>query len=61
MVCTIHLKYYEILQTNFLFDFYGHHLSISYRSRDHAAQNFEGPTNISDFHLLKVKVKNRFF
>ena len=29
---------------DFLFDFYGHHLSISYRSRDNAGQNFEGRT-----------------
>ena len=27
-----------------LFDFYGHHLSISYRSSDNAGQNFEGRT-----------------
>ena len=35
---------------DFLFDFYGHHLFISYRSRDNGGQNFE-----------EVKVKNRFF
>ena len=29
---------------DFLFDFYGHHLSISYRFRDNAGQNFEGRT-----------------
>ena len=29
---------------DFLFDFYEHHLSISYRSRDNAGQNFEGRT-----------------
>ena len=29
---------------DFLFDFHGHHLSISYRSRDNAGQNFEGRT-----------------
>ena len=29
---------------DFLFDFYGHHLSISYRSRDNAGQIFEGRT-----------------
>ena len=29
---------------DFLFDFYGDHFSISYRSRDNASQNFEGRT-----------------
>ena len=29
---------------DFLFDFYGHHLSISYRSRNNAGQNSEGRT-----------------
>ena len=29
---------------DFLFDFYGHHLFISYRSRENAGKNFEGRT-----------------
>ena len=29
---------------DFLFDFHGHHLSISYRSRKNAGQNYEGRT-----------------
>ena len=29
----------------YLFDFYGHHLSISYRSQDNAGQNFEPQTD----------------
>ena len=39
-------KFYTIRKAiyDFLFDFYGHHLSISYRSRDNAGQNFEGRT-----------------
>ena len=42
------------------YDFYGHHLSISYRSRDNVGQNFEVPNKMADFDLLKVKVKFRF-
>ena len=39
-------KFYTIRKPiyDFLFDFYGHHLSISYRFRDNAGQNFEGRT-----------------
>ena len=46
---------------DFLFDFYGHHLSISYRSRDNAVSKFWRPNKMADFDLLKVKVKFRFF
>ena len=40
---------------DFLFDFYGHHLPISYRSRDNAGHNFEG-RKMASIEILRMKI-----
>ena len=46
---------------DFLFDFYGHHLSVLYYSQENAGQNFEGRTKWQSLTFLKIKVMNWFF
>ena len=46
---------------DFLFDFYRHHLSILYRSRDNARQNLWRPHKMAEFDLFKGRGHRSIF